>query len=108
MSSRAFSSWKPLRAAICGLTAASLVLTAGLPAFAQEDRVSLLRDTEIEEILHAEADPLIAAAGLTPKDVTILLVGDKTLNAFATQGQVMGFNTGLILETDNPNQLKGV
>jgi predicted Zn-dependent protease len=108
MSSRAFSSWRPFRAAIAGLTAASLVLTAGLPAFAQDDRVSLLRDTEIEEILHAEADPLIAAAGLTPKDVTILLVGDKTLNAFATQGQMLGFNTGLILETENPNQLKGV
>ena len=108
MSSRAFSPWKPLRAAICGLTAASLVLTAGLPAFAQDDRVSLLRDTEIEEILHAQADPLIAAAGMTPKDVTILLVGDKSLNAFATQGQVMGFNAGLILETENPNQLKGV
>ncbi len=108
MSSRAFSSWRPLKAAIAGLTAASLVLTAGLPAFAQEDRVSLLRDTEIEEILHAEADPLIAAAGMTPKDVTILLVGDKTLNAFATQGQVLGFNAGLILETENPNQLKGV
>lgn len=108
MSSRAFSSWRPLKTAIAGLTAASLVLTAGLPAFAQEDRVSLLRDTEIEEILHAEADPLMAAAGLTPKDVTILLVGDKSLNAFATQGQVMGFNAGLILETENPNQLKGV
>ncbi|WGM39592.1 M48 family metalloprotease [Caulobacter sp. NIBR1757] len=108
MSSRAFSPWKPLRAAICGLTAASLVLSAGLPAFAQDDRVSLLRDTEIEEILHAEADPLIAAAGMTPKDVTILLVGDKSLNAFATQGQVLGFNAGLILETENPNQLKGV
>lgn len=61
-------------------------------AFAQEDRVSLLRDTEIEAILHAQADPLIAAASMTPKDVTILLVGDKSLNAFATQGQVMGFN----------------
>lgn len=108
MSSRALFSWRPLRAAICGLTAASVVLSAGLPALAQDDRVSLLRDTEIEEILHAEAAPLIAAAGLTPKDVTILLVGDKTLNAFATQGQVMGFNSGLILETETPNQLKGV
>lgn len=108
MSSRAFSSWRPLRAAICGLTAASLLLSAGLPVTAQEDRVSLLRDTEIEEILHEQADPLIAAAGMTPKDVTILLVGDKSLNAFATQGQVMGFNAGLILETENPNQLKGV
>src|SRR5690606_14039921 len=70
--------------------------------------ISLIRDTEIEEILHREADPIFAAAGLNPKDVKILLVGDKELNAFATAGQQIGLNTGLILETENPNQLKGV
>jgi predicted Zn-dependent protease len=94
---------KPL---IAGLTAASLVLGSALPAYAQG--ISLLRDTEIEEILHQEADPQLIAAGITPKDVTILLIGDNTMNAFATQGLTMGFNTGLILETENPNQLKGV
>ncbi|HYE47932.1 MAG TPA: M48 family metalloprotease [Caulobacter sp.] len=107
MSSRGFSQLRPVRAAIAAVAAVSLVLTAALPAWS-DDRVTLLRDTEIEEILHAEADPLLEAAGLVPKDVTILLIGDRTLNAFATQGQLMGFNTGLILETDNPNQLKGV
>jgi predicted Zn-dependent protease len=72
------------------------------------DSVSLLRDTEIEEILHEQSDPIFRAAGLNPKEVRILLVGDKTLNAFATQGQVLGLNTGLIMETETPNQLKGV
>jgi predicted Zn-dependent protease len=107
MTSRGIPFWRPIRAAIAAAAALSVTLTAALPAWTQ-DRVSLLRDTEIEEILHAQADPLLAAAGLVPEDVTILLVGDKSLNAFATQGQVMGFNTGLIMETENPNQLKGV
>jgi predicted Zn-dependent protease len=69
---------------------------------------SLLRDTEIEEILHNDADPIFVAAGFDPKKVRILLVGDKDLNAFATAGQQIGLNSGLILQTENPNQLKGV
>ncbi|WP_297511647.1 M48 family metallopeptidase [uncultured Caulobacter sp.] len=94
-----------------GVTLSTLaVLASGVsaPARAQDDGVSLIRDTEIEEILHHDADPLFAAAGLDPKTVRILIVGDKTLNAFATQGLQLGLNTGLILQTENPNQLRGV
>lgn len=77
-------------------------------ARAQDGGPSLIRDTEIEEILHHDSAPIFAAAGLDPKNVRILIVGDKSLNAFATQGLQMGLNTGLILQTENPNQLRGV
>ncbi|HEX6866916.1 MAG TPA: M48 family metalloprotease, partial [Caulobacteraceae bacterium] len=75
---------------------------------AAQDGPTLLRDTEIEEILHSYSDPIFKVAGFNPEDVRILLIGDKDLNAFATQGRMIGLNTGLILQTDNPNQLKGV
>jgi predicted Zn-dependent protease len=39
--------------------------------------------------------------------VQIALVGSKELNAFAAP-RVMGINTGLILQTKNPNELQGV
>ncbi len=78
------------------------------PVRAQDAGISLLRDTEIEETLHADADPVFVAAGLNPKDVTILLIGDKELNAVTMNGQLIGINTGLITETANPNQLIGV
>lgn len=95
---------------VAALSAALLGPLASTQALAQSsDRgPTLLRDTEIEEILHREADPIYAAAGLNPKDVRILLIGDSSLNAFATVGQQMGLNTGLILEAETPNQLKGV
>ncbi len=96
------------RGLIGGAALAAMTLTPLTQALAQQRAPTLLRDTEIEEILHRQADPIIAAAGLNPKDVRILLVGDNTLNAFATQGQQMGFNTGLILEAGTPNELKGV
>ncbi|HQR89464.1 MAG TPA: M48 family metalloprotease, partial [Caulobacter sp.] len=94
--------------ALCAVAmVAALSLSISAPASAQ-DGPSLIRDTEIEEILHRDADPLFEAAGLDSKTVRILLVGDKSLNAFATQGLMMGLNTGLILQTETPNQLKGV
>ena len=88
-----------LAAEVVGLSASS-----SAPALAQ----SLIRDTEIEEILHSDADPIFSVAGFNPKDVRILLVGDKELNAFATSGIQIGLNTGLILQTDTPNELMGV
>lgn len=83
--------------------AAALAL-GSLPAHAQ----SLVRDAEIERTLRDYSDPIFAAAGLVPNDVRIYIVGDKTLNAFVTNGQNVFIHTGLILETETPNQLKGV
>jgi len=91
--------------------ALSLALTTALvvgpsPAAAEEG-ISLIRDTEIEEILLKDSQPILQAAGIDARNVEILLVGSKELNAFAAP-RVMGFNTGLILESDNPNELQGV
>lgn len=92
--------------------AALLTPFAALPAYAQDTdgqhAPALLRDTEIEAILHHDADPILTAAGLDPKNVHIYLIGDKELNAFSTAGEMIGINTGLILKTETPDQLKGV
>jgi predicted Zn-dependent protease len=90
------------------VAALSLSLLAPLEAAAQERGMNLLRDTEIEEILHDYSDPVFRAGGLEPKNVTINLVGDKTLNAGASAGQQMFIYTGLIQETETPNELIGV
>jgi predicted Zn-dependent protease len=84
-------------------TAVALAALAS-PAAAQ----NIIRDTEVEEIIRGWSDPVFVAMGLNPDDVTLLLVNDGSLNAFATRGRIMGLNTGLILETDSPNQLLGV
>src|SRR3546814_437031 len=88
-----------------------VALAAGLalqPAVAAAQQgMSLIRDTEIEEILHDDAAPIFRVAGFNPKDVEILLIGSKDMNAFAGPG-VMAVFTGLILETKNPNELQGV
>ncbi|MFA5601602.1 MAG: M48 family metalloprotease [Phenylobacterium sp.] len=90
--------------------ASTLALAASLalpPAQAQAQGMSLIRDTEIEATLRGYLDPLIEAAGMEPKNIELLLIGDKDLNAFAGPG-VVGIHTGLILESDTPNQIQGV
>lgn len=69
---------------------------------------SIIRDTEIESIIRDWSDPVLDAMGLVPDDVTILLINDPTINAFATRGQIMGLHTGLILEAETPLELLGV
>src|SRR5688572_16884296 len=96
-------SWSRVSAA--AFLAAALALPPA-PAQAQ-DGMSLIRDTEIEETLREYSDPLMVAAGMEPKGVDILLIGSKDFNAFAGPG-VIGVFTGLILESETPNQLQGV
>jgi predicted Zn-dependent protease len=72
------------------------------------DTETILRDTEIEEILHKESDPVFIAAGLDPKTVKIVLIGNKEINAETTSGPTILVNTGLIVEAEYPNELIGV
>jgi predicted Zn-dependent protease len=94
--------WSRLASALA--VAASLLVP---PAQAQAQGMSLIRDTEIEATLRGYLDPLIVAAGMEPKNVDFLLIGDKDLNAFAGPS-VIGLHTGLILESETPNQIQGV
>jgi predicted Zn-dependent protease len=93
------------RVAVAVGLAASLTATAR-PAAAQEGE-TLIRDTEIEEILHKDADPILVAANIDPKNVQIIIIGAKDPNAFAAP-RVMGITTGLITESKNPNEVQGV
>jgi predicted Zn-dependent protease len=100
--------WTGLRAAVClAALMAGLGSTWTTTLHAQGAGIAQIRDTEIEEILREDAAPLFKAANLDTAAIHILIVGDKELNAFAAPG-VMAVNTGLILQTANPNQLQGV
>ena len=87
--------------------ALALVLLVLLPV-QQAEAQSILRDAETEALLHDMATPLIKAAGLDPKNVDVVLVGDNTINAFVMNGQVVYLNAGLINAADTANQVQGV
>ena len=77
---------------------------ASAPAHAQ----SILRDAETERFFHDMSRPLIEAAGLDPKSVQIIMVGDSSINAFVTGGQNVFFHSGLLLAADDVNEVEGV
>ncbi|WP_414690749.1 M48 family metalloprotease [Novosphingobium sp. UBA6272] len=74
------------------------------PAMAQ----SILRDAETEALLHDMATPLIRAAGLDPRNVSVVLVGDMSINAFVAGGQAVYINAGLINEAGSALEVQGV
>ena len=92
---------------LCGVAAAATALTPVAASAQQAKGLQLIRDTEIEETLHLECDPVFAAAGLNPKNTTILIQQDE-FNAATANGQTLLIGTKIIEETENPNQLIGV
>jgi predicted Zn-dependent protease len=74
------------------------------PAAAQ----SILRDAETEALFRDMSRPLIEAAGLRPENVKVVLVGDRSINAFVAGGQIVYVHSGLITAADNANEVQGV
>lgn len=94
------------RLARAGLALALGLLLTAPPAAARG--LTIVRDVEIEEHVRAIADPILAAAGLVPKDVDVYLVKDERLNAFVAGGQNLFLHTGLVARATTPEQLAGV
>jgi predicted Zn-dependent protease len=98
--------------AVFSLLAAGVLLAAPV-AQAQSNLDSTsndqqpILDTEINDILHEEFDPVFRAAGLDPKTVTIVIV-THMFNAAAASSNLLYVGTDLIEKTDNPNELIGV
>jgi predicted Zn-dependent protease len=79
-----------------------------LPPILEAKNIYMIRDAEIETTIRGYAKSLLLAAGLEPSSVRIHIVKDNTLNAFVAGGQQIFINSGLILESDNANQIIGV
>jgi predicted Zn-dependent protease len=77
------------------------------PAQAADD-MNLIRDEEIEQSLKTMSKPVFDQAGLSADTVKFVLVDNNELNAFVAGGQNIFLHTGLILETQNPEELIGV
>jgi len=94
-----------LRRLLSRCLAALLIFTlSAQPALAQ----SILRDAETETLLRDMSAPLIAAAGLDPRNVDVVMVGDNSINAFVAGGQAVYIHSGLIQAADSAEEVQGV
>jgi len=89
------------------LVAVLLAAMAAWPVRAAE-RMSFIRDTEVENTIRAFATPLFEAAGLNPTAVELHIVNDKSLNAFVAGGMKMFLHTGLLIRAESASQVIGV
>src|SRR6476646_5436801 len=69
---------------------------------------SVLRDAETESWLQDITRPIVIAAGLDPRNVRIVLLYDKTINAFVAGGQIVYIHSATLTEADNTDMVQGV
>ncbi len=91
---------------------AACVIALPVPAFAQgggqTSRVSIVRDTEIEQLLREYSAPVFRAAGVSSSNIDIVLIQDRTFNAFVANGRKIFMNVGVLMDADTPNEVIGV
>ena len=79
-----------------------------LPADAQRRGPMIIRDQEIENLMRDYMNPIVGAAGLKKGSVQIILVQDRSFNAFVTDSRRMFINTGALMDAKTPNEIIGV
>ena len=97
----AILTYRRIRAAFILFLAA---IISAQPVMAQ----SILRDAETEAFFDEISEPLIKAAGLDPNNVDIVLINDKSINAFVAGGQAVYIHSGLIDAATTANEVQGV
>ncbi len=85
---------------------AAVVALGAAPAHAQ--KLSIVRDAEIENNIRHWMTPVFRAAQLEPTAIRIYLVEDNELNAFVAGGQNIFINTGLLMRATSAGQIIGV
>lgn len=88
------------------LAAAYLTVVAAPAAFAQA-RVTVVRDAEIEALVSEYARPILKAAGLARSGIDIVLVNNRSFNAFV-DGRRIFIHTGALTDAETPNEVIGV
>src|SRR5580693_10716547 len=96
--------------AVAIVTAAAVAL-GGYPARAQTGSsagIPMIRDAEIEQLLREYSQPILRVAGLSQQNVQIVIINDKSFNAFVMDGHRIFVNSGALMQATTPNELIGV
>jgi len=92
------------------LVTACALLAAGMPARAQDlpKGLPIIRDAEIEQLLREYSQPILRAAGLAQQNIHVVIINDRSFNAFVIDAKHIFINAGALLQAQAPNQIIGV
>jgi predicted Zn-dependent protease len=95
---------------VAAIVATALAIAPVAPAFAQGENKgpSTLRDTETEQLLRDYTRPILRVAGLEKQNINVVIINDRSFNAFVADGRRIFVNYGAIMQSETPNQLIGV
>jgi predicted Zn-dependent protease len=88
----------------CALAVASVAARAqdvpkGMP---------VIRDSEIEQLLRDYTQPILRAAGLAQQKIHVVIINDRSFNAFVIDAKHIFVNAGALMQAKSPNQMIGV
>jgi predicted Zn-dependent protease len=85
------------------------VMPAPVHAQGSERRgLSIVRDSEVEQLLRDYAAPIFKAAGIPTGAAQIILINERSFNAFVANGRKIFINVGALIEAKTPNEVIGV
>jgi predicted Zn-dependent protease len=101
--------------AIAIITAVAVAMAGGGPALsparAQDSAtrgMPIIRDAEIEQLLRDYAQPILRAAGLAKQNVRVVVLSDRSFNAFVMDGRHIFINAGALFDAKTANEVIGV
>jgi predicted Zn-dependent protease len=99
----------PAARGLAALTAFALAV-AGIPAGAQQGGGGppIIRDAEIEQLLRDYTQPILKAAGLAHQNIRVVIINDRSFNAFVADGHRIFINSGALMQAKTPNEVIGV
>ena len=68
----------------------------------------MIRDAEIEQLLRDYTTPILRVAGLSQQNIQVVIINDKSFNAFVMDAHRIFVNSGAITQATTPNQIIGV
>jgi predicted Zn-dependent protease len=89
---------------------ACAVAAASLPARAEKEGGGLpvIRDAEVEQLLRDYSTPILRAAGLGQRNIHVVIINDRSFNAFVVDAKRIFVNAGALMDAQTPNQIIGV
>ena len=91
------------------LAFAAALATAIAPFEARaQGGIPLIRDAEVEQLLRDYTQPILRAAGLAQQNIHVVIINDRSFNAFVADAHRIFVNAGALLESKTPNQIIGV
>jgi predicted Zn-dependent protease len=97
-----------LKRSVSGVIVGALATVLSVSPFAARADVAVIRDAETEQLLRDYVTPIFHAAGINTGAARIILIGDKSFNAFVADGQKIFVNVGALMDAKTPNEIIGV